>query len=87
MQIRTKYKIIIAQAFWGQHLGREATQLLIDVAYRELEASLLIAIVHPENEASLRLVKFLDFAHVGTRQSHRWDNGHQIFERKSPRCA
>ncbi len=53
------------------------------VAFDDLEAFSVAAIVDPSNEASLTLVKDLGFTRVSTKQTDRWDNGHYMFERES----
>jgi [ribosomal protein S5]-alanine N-acetyltransferase len=76
-------QVLIAKKYWGQRLGREVTELLMGVAFHDLEARSVAAIVDPSNEASLALVKDLGFTHVSIKKSDRWDNGHYVFERKS----
>ncbi len=75
-------QVLLAKNYWGKHLGREATELLMDVAFNCIKASSVITIVHPENAASLALVEDLGFTRVGTKQSGGWDNGHYVFECK-----
>lgn len=55
---------VIATKYRGDHFGREACQLLIDVADR-LEALPVIAFVHPDNMNSLKLCKLLGFCGEG----------------------
>jgi RimJ/RimL family protein N-acetyltransferase len=45
--------VLVAKKYWGQRLGREVTELLMGVAFRDLEAFSVAAIVDPSNEASL----------------------------------
>jgi [ribosomal protein S5]-alanine N-acetyltransferase len=75
-------QVLVAKKYWGQRLGLEVTELLMGAAFDTLEASSVIAIVHPQNKASLALVEKLGFTSFGTKQSHGWDNGHCVFVRK-----
>lgn len=75
-------QVLIAKRYWGQHLGREVTALLIDVAFNRLQASSVTAIVDGKNKASLALVDALGFKQAGTKQSDTWDNGHLEFRRE-----
>jgi [ribosomal protein S5]-alanine N-acetyltransferase len=84
---RWEMQIVIAKRYWGQRLGREVSKLLIDVAFHDLRASSIIAIVDPNNTASRGLVDALGFRQVGTKQSDRWDNGHLVYQReREPAC-
>lgn len=75
-------QVLIAKKYWGQGLGREVSELLIDTAFKHIKASSVVAIIHPKNEASLALFGDLGFTCVGTKQSNRWDHGHLKLERK-----
>ena len=76
-------QVLIAKKYWSQGIGREVTELLMRVAFDGLKAASVVAIVDPNNKASLSLIKGLGFAHVSTKQSDRWDNGHYVFECKA----
>ncbi len=73
--------IVISKAFWGYKLGRKVAALLIPAAFKELEAKALVAIVHPENQASLDLLKFWKFKYCGTNKTPAkpWQKGHLVF--------
>ncbi|MDE2162487.1 MAG: GNAT family N-acetyltransferase [Alphaproteobacteria bacterium] len=74
-------QVVIAKRHWGKRLGREVAALLIDAAFGELRTASVIAVVHPDNKASLDLLENLGFVQVGTNQSGGWDNGNLIFRR------
>ena len=75
----SEIRVLIAKSYWGQQLGREVCQLLIGVAFSHLEASSVLAVIHPNNNASKMLVTSLGFRCIQTKQSETWDNGHLIF--------
>ena len=75
-------QVLISKQYWRQGLGRETCELLVDAAFNRIGASSVVAIVHPQNEASLSLFRGLDFKCTGTKQSNRWDHEHLKLERK-----
>ena len=50
-------EIVIARRFWGQRLGRKTVALLIPAAFEEMSATSVIAVIHPDNQASLKLIQ------------------------------
>lgn len=80
---RFEIQVLLARNYWGRRLGREVTELLIGVAFNSIKASSVIAVIHPEHEASLALVKNLGFTYLETKQAERWDKGYYVFELKS----
>ncbi|MFM9969639.1 MAG: GNAT family N-acetyltransferase [Burkholderiales bacterium] len=71
--------VVISKAFWGQGLGTKVAKLLVATAFNDLEAKSLISIVHPENRASLRLVRSLGFRRRGVFIEDTWQDGHYIY--------
>lgn len=59
-----EFEVIIGQNYWGRKLGREAASLVIPAAFQELKAVAVWAEVHPENKASLALLKDFGFAYL-----------------------
>jgi RimJ/RimL family protein N-acetyltransferase len=59
-----EFEIIIAKEFWGRKLGRAAASLMLAAAFEELNAKAILAEVHPENEASLALLKEYGFTYL-----------------------
>jgi RimJ/RimL family protein N-acetyltransferase len=57
--------IVISRAFWGYGLGTKVATLLVGVAFEQLDAKAVVCVVHPENRASLRLLRLLHFRRRG----------------------
>jgi RimJ/RimL family protein N-acetyltransferase len=51
----------LAQSFWGRGLATEAASAWVQKAFGELKLSRLVAIVHPDNDASMRVLQKLAF--------------------------
>ena len=54
-------QIAIAQSFWGRRLGRQVVAALMQYFFSDPRAIAVIAEVHPENRASLRLLDAFNF--------------------------
>jgi RimJ/RimL family protein N-acetyltransferase len=78
----SELRVLIARQYWGRRFGREVSRLLIEVAFGPFGACSLLAVVHPDNKASLDLCKELGFLYEGKRQygagMTRWDNGYCV---------
>lgn len=61
-------EIVIAKAYWGRELGRKVAQTIIPAAFKDRNVSAVIAVVHPEHQASVKLVESLGFAYRGENQ-------------------
>ena len=48
---------LLAKAYWGQGLGTEAAQAILDYGFDELRLSRLICLVDPANEASIKVAE------------------------------
>jgi len=74
-------RIVIGKDFWGQALGSKVAKLLIQVAFEQLSAKAIIGVVHPDNKASLRLVRLFRFRRRGVKQDPdpQWQLGHYIY--------
>ena len=57
--------IVISRSFWGAKLGRKVAAMLIQAAFEELDAKALVAEVHPENRASIALLRSFKFRRRG----------------------
>lgn len=57
----TDFGYRLAQPFWGKGLATEAGSAWVQKAFGELELDRLVAIVHPENHASIRVLQKLGF--------------------------
>lgn len=75
-------RIIIGRNFWRRQLGRKAAALLISDAFENKGATSVIAVVHPNNEPSLKLVHSLGFTYRGKTEGDtgHWQYGHLIYE-------
>jgi len=61
---------------WGRGFATEAAVAVIELGFRCLQAERLVAIVHPENLASLRVLEKLGFLRSGTYLHPRWKLEH-----------
>jgi RimJ/RimL family protein N-acetyltransferase len=59
----------LSRAFWGQGYATEAGRRLADHAFRDLMVGHLIAVVHPQNLASVRVTEKLGLKRSGTLQT------------------
>ena len=57
-------------AAWGHGYAFEASRALIPYAFEALAPPQLVAVIHPENERSLRLIARLGFADAGWRDAY-----------------
>jgi len=72
--------IVIGRPFWGMNLGRKVAAMLIQSAFDELQAKALVAIVHPNHDASIALLRALKFRHRGVvASSQHGQIGHFIY--------
>lgn len=79
--------IVIGRPFWGLRLGRKVAAMLIQAAFDELNAKALVAVVHPENQASILLLRAFKFRRRGivVAPAEHWQQGHFIY--RLPRGA
>jgi ribosomal-protein-alanine N-acetyltransferase len=68
---------LLDQAFWGNGLATEAAQACLQYGFENLDVDSIIAIVHPENVASQRVIEklgmsFVDQAHYFGMDCHRY---------------
>lgn len=69
---------VIATKYRGHYFGREACQLLIDVAFDQRKSSSVVGLVHPDNKRSLKLCECLGF-----RQEGKMSDGRVVFRLSS----
>ena len=74
-------RIVIGKAFWGQALGTKVAAALIQAAFEQMSAKAIIGVVHPENHASLRLLRSFKFRRRGvvTSPAPSWQQGHYVY--------
>jgi ribosomal-protein-alanine N-acetyltransferase len=62
----TEVGFLLAKPFWGQGFASEAARLSIQFGFEEIALDHIIALVHPENTASLAVVKKCGFEYEAT---------------------
>lgn len=74
-------RIVIGKQFWERRLGSSVAELLVSVAFEQLSAKAIVGVVHPENLASLRLLRALHFRRRGVMHeaSEPWQVGHLVY--------
>ena len=73
-----------ATSTWGKGFATEAAAALIDLGFRCLQPERVVAIAHPENIASLRVLEKLGFIRSGTYPHPRWKVKHLFLVRTRP---
>ncbi len=74
--------IVIGRPFWGAGLGRKVTTMLIQTAFDELSAKALVAVVHPNNQRSIALLRAFKFRRRGivvAPAEPSWQQGHFVY--------
>ena len=69
---------------WGRGFATEAATEFIDLGFRCLPSERLVAIVHPENLASRRVLEKLGFIRAGTYPHPRWKVEHFLLHLARP---
>lgn len=72
----------LARPYWGQGLATEAASAWVERAFGALGLSCLVAIVHPENHASIRVLEKLRF--VEERRSEVMGMDSVIYRLRAP---
>ncbi|MGE5492267.1 MAG: GNAT family N-acetyltransferase [Actinomycetota bacterium] len=74
-------RLVIGRQSWGMSLGSKVARRLVQVAFEDLSAKAIVAVVHPDNQASLRLVRSLRFRRrdVVREPAPPWQVGHYIY--------
>ena len=63
------------KAYWGQGLGKESIELLIDYGFRQLNLHKIHLKVHAANQRAIRAYKACGFMDEGCLRAHVWSNG------------
>lgn len=63
------------KAYWGRGYGREAVALLLDYAFRLVNARRVYLRVHGSNERAIRAYRACGFVEEGRLRQHVWSNG------------
>ena len=74
-------RIVIGKKFWGQAVGAKVAQLLIEAAFDQLHAKVIVGVVHPKHTASIRLLRSFHFRRRGAvfQSNDSWQIGHLIY--------
>jgi len=48
---------LLAKEYWGQGLGTEAAQAILDYGFEQLQLARLICLIDPENQASVKVAR------------------------------
>jgi ribosomal-protein-alanine N-acetyltransferase len=48
---------LLGKAYWGQGLGTEAAQAIVDYAFGKLQLARLVCLIHPDNLASAKVAR------------------------------
>jgi RimJ/RimL family protein N-acetyltransferase len=74
-------EVIIARPFWGAKFGRKVAAVLLQCAFTHPLTRTVVAVVHPENKASIAMLRSFKFRRRRTVSNslHQWQNGHLIY--------
>jgi ribosomal-protein-alanine N-acetyltransferase len=72
-------QVVIAKAHWGERLGKEASELLIQAAFDLPGTTAVKAVIHPDNHRSKTLFRKLGFKSIGRKKTGEWDDDHFIY--------
>jgi RimJ/RimL family protein N-acetyltransferase len=76
-------QVFIAPRFWGAGFGIIAARELVSIAFNQLGAKSVFAVVHPDNRAALRLLSSLGFVRDASAERGDWQKGHYTYRRQS----
>jgi [ribosomal protein S5]-alanine N-acetyltransferase len=84
-EVEWEIQVLIARKYWGKGFGREAANELIGAAFTLPEVTSVVAVVHPENAASRKLMANLGFQYDDKKSAPGcWDDNHIIFRLTRP---
>lgn len=73
-------QILIARNYWGKGLGFDTANALLQAAFASDHVASIVAVIHPDNTASLNLMDKLGFNFVELKHSPtNWNHQHKIF--------
>jgi RimJ/RimL family protein N-acetyltransferase len=73
-----------ASRVWGRGLATEAARAVLELGFRCLDRDRIVAIVDPENRASVRVLEKLGFVRTGTYPHPRWHVDHLLLAVEQP---
>ena len=74
---------LLGKAFWGKGLATEAAQACLQYGFKNFAMEIIVAIVHPENMASQRVIKKLGMSFVDEARYFGMDCHRYSIERSS----
>ncbi|MBC8263381.1 MAG: GNAT family N-acetyltransferase [Anaerolineales bacterium] len=74
---------LLDQPFWGKGLATEAAQVCLQYGFENFDIESIVAIVHPENIASQRVIEKLGMSFVDQAHYFGMDCYHYSIERSS----
>ncbi len=74
---------LLGKAFWGKGLATEAAQACLQYGFKNFDMEIIVAIVHPENMASQRVIKKLGMSFVDEARYFGMDCHRYSIERSS----
>jgi ribosomal-protein-alanine N-acetyltransferase len=63
----------LAHAYWGQGIGSEALQAIVQFGFEHMNLHRVYARTIADNHASVRLLERLGFQREGTQREHSWE--------------
>lgn len=63
----TEVAYLLSHAWWGQGLATEAGRAVVQYAFEKADLASIIALVHPENRASIRVIEKLGLSFNGLK--------------------
>lgn len=82
-QVEVAY--LLDKAYWGQGLATEAVQGILDYGFEQLGLSRLICLIHPENQASIKVAQRIGMALEQEREDEM--GPYLIYARSKPIAA
>ena len=70
-----EYAISMRRCTWGKNISREATKMILDIAFGELELQKVYLNVLSENERAVAFYRKVGFTYVGESKKHVVING------------
>jgi ribosomal-protein-alanine N-acetyltransferase len=74
--------VVLTRNSWGNGYASEVVLALVDLAFNSLGFATLIGVVHPENEASITILKKLGFALDPNVTCQQWNTITRFYSRE-----
>ena len=72
-------RVVIGKQFWGRNLGTKITTQLVNKAFQHPNTKAMIAVIHPNNRASLNIIRALGFRRRGIITGNSGRVGHYVY--------